>query len=399
MTSYGDLMKLNKWGVMGVLLMLVTLLVFAVNERVNDKFVYDTIITATTNDETDIILTTNQNEPSTTQAVTCEKWRHVVYIKTHKTGSTTAQKAISRFGDKGFKKMPRPRCTPFGGGYPGRFNFDFTPSGKFDVIDGHFRYDPVEFQRHMPEDTKYVTIIREPWSHFQSSFNFYKPQGKNGPQCHDSPINYVTKGRDVDVRTFVTMAEKELGPHVAWHFRFKNYQGHDLGLDPMMQDDVIIDREIRKLDDSLDLVMIMEYMDESFILLKKEFCMDWKDINLSGRNGRRYEKTALDANQQEAFDRLEKVDIALYKHFNATFWKKVDAYGRQQMAQDVATLRSLRKSQKIKTSLQKEPGYGPRQYKPTTKLELTARLKCFGAKASKVADYMLKNAGGCYEEA
>ena len=57
MTSYGDLMKLNKWGVMGVLLMLVTLLVFAVNERVNDKFVYDTIITATTNDEIDKILT------------------------------------------------------------------------------------------------------------------------------------------------------------------------------------------------------------------------------------------------------------------------------------------------------------------------------------------------------
>ncbi|CAK8674650.1 unnamed protein product [Clavelina lepadiformis] len=295
--------------------------------------------------------------------------------------------------------MPRKRCVPFSGGYPGRYNFEFAQQGDFDVVDGHFRYNPEEFRRHMPPDTKYITIIREPWSNFQSCYNYYKPDTRvSQGQCSKSPMNYVTNGEYVALEDFVVLANEVLDPSISWYFRFKNYQAHDLGLDPMMTDDVIINREILKLDEKLDLVMIMEYMEESLILLKNELCMNWEDISKPGRNAREYEKVYLSTEAQNAFYQLDNVDIALYKYFNETLWKKVDEYGRTKMAQDVITLRSKMKTQDVLLKEPRsEPKFGRENYRPTTKQELTQRLACYDTQASKLADYMMQNSGGCYE--
>ena len=54
-------------------------------------------------------------------------------------------------------------------------------------------------------------------------------------------------------------------------FRSKNYQSHDLGLDPLLDDDDEIKAAVEKLGTQLDFVMITDYMDESLILLKVNF--------------------------------------------------------------------------------------------------------------------------------
>ena len=51
-------------------------------------------------------------------------------------------------------------------------------------------------------------------------------------------------------------------------YRAKNYQSFDLGLNPFLSDLAKIKEEIIRIEESIDLVMIMEYMDESMILLK-----------------------------------------------------------------------------------------------------------------------------------
>jgi len=52
------------------------------------------------------------------------------------------------------------------------------------------------------------------------------------------------------------------------NFRSKNYQSHDLGLDPLLEGETEIEKAILQLDSQIDLMMITEYMDKSLILLK-----------------------------------------------------------------------------------------------------------------------------------
>ena len=51
-------------------------------------------------------------------------------------------------------------------------------------------------------------------------------------------------------------------------FRSKYYQAFDLGLDPVLDDDIEIEKVVRQLGSEINLMMINEYMDESLILLK-----------------------------------------------------------------------------------------------------------------------------------
>ena len=50
--------------------------------------------------------------------------------------------------------------------------------------------------------------------------------------------------------------------------RSKNYQSHDLGLDPLLQGDDEIKEAVQELGSQIDLMMITDYMDESMVLLK-----------------------------------------------------------------------------------------------------------------------------------
>ena len=52
-------------------------------------------------------------------------------------------------------------------------------------------------------------------------------------------------------------------------------------------------------------------------------------------------------------------DIALYENFNATFWRRVEQYGRGRMYDDVITLRNKRDEKRAENDSRKLPEISP----------------------------------------
>ncbi|XP_076816256.1 galactosylceramide sulfotransferase-like [Clavelina lepadiformis] len=206
----------------------------------------------------------------------------------------------------------------------------------------------------MDKNTKYISIVREPWYQFQSSFHFYYtcPRSKKtflSTGCYVYPYIEIAKGKELSLFEYFNLAYENLNSSIPWFFRSKNYQAFDLGLDPMLDDDEEIEIQVQRLSSQIDLMMITEYMDESLILLKDLLCMDWDDVtSYKGENKTPYTSITLEEYPEvmKKFNKMFKLDVALYRRFNATFWQKVEDYGRERMYNDVMTLRRLREKRK-----------------------------------------------------
>lgn len=86
--------------------------------------------------------------------------------------------------------------------------------------------------------------------------------------------------------------------------------------------------EIMKLDRDFELVLIMEYFDESLILLKKAFCWTVQDILYVKFNQRQHKpKVQISEKVKRNILNWNKADVMLYNHFNKTLWRKIEDYG------------------------------------------------------------------------
>ena len=90
-----------------------------------------------------------------------------------------------------------------------------------------------------------------------------------------------------------------------------------------------VKKEIMKMDRELELVLIMEYFDESLILLKKALCWTLKDILYLKFNQRKTGKTKVELSHavKQNILRWNKADMMLYDHYNRSLWKKIHDYG------------------------------------------------------------------------
>ncbi|XP_076818638.1 galactose-3-O-sulfotransferase 2-like isoform X2 [Clavelina lepadiformis] len=329
----------------------------------------------------------------------CLTWRPFVFVKTHKTGSTTVKSIAVRYIKRNSLQQELCYVNPFLGGYPGsmqqRFLFRLKNATGTDkknecmktAIYRHSRLNLTLVKNMMPKRARVFTIIRQPWAQFQSSFNFY--YGKHMPgeglselkvkvekqlqaNCFLYPYLHIAEGRNIDVLEYSDLAFENLHQNIPYFFRSKNPQAYDLGLDPYLEDEEEMKKNIAILDSGIDLVMINEHMDESLIMLK---------------------------------------DIFLYRHFNATLWRKVDEYGRERMDDDITKLRKLRG---VTTSLQNDSNgiikrkfdfkdlfnSIPKTYNDTYLVNILYRKLLKLENRDKVlsydlARYMVDNHGGC----
>ena len=117
----------------------------------------------------------------------CQRQDQVVFIKTHKTGSTTLQLILQIYGyyknssflfnakDKGtghirYIKVTVETAVPplyvKAKDYKNYYN-------KFDISTIHIRYNRSYLNRMMKNGTKYISILRDPVSQFESAFVFF----------------------------------------------------------------------------------------------------------------------------------------------------------------------------------------------------------------------------------
>ncbi|XP_052828621.1 galactosylceramide sulfotransferase-like isoform X2 [Octopus bimaculoides] len=106
----------------------------------------------------------------------------------------------------------------------------------------------------------------------------------------------------------------------------QNRMSFDLGLDSKDFYNVTsIDQFITDIDRDFDLILLMEYFDESMILLRRWLCWDMSDIMYIKKNSG-YSKTFVTINyEQRQFFRYNYslADSRLYEYFYKKFWCKV----------------------------------------------------------------------------
>ncbi|XP_070535736.1 galactose-3-O-sulfotransferase 3-like [Ptychodera flava] len=269
----------------------------------------------------------------------------VCFIKTRKTASTTISSILNRFAMTNNLSLalmktnkhsghfniipiredsPRKLFLPPLGVKPG----DWT-NYKYNMMTVHVRYNRSAFETFMNPATKYISILRETCSHFESDFVYYK-------------IPAVVKSIKKNISIEETLQEYFRDPEFYWEktkakygktimFFTRNVQAFDLGLDHIYHNDTdVLNTFIRKLEDEIDLMLITEYFDESLLLLKKLLRWDWKDVMYIARNMRPLNTTraTLTSDLCKKIKEWNSADNMLYQTFNKTLWRRVKAYGK-----------------------------------------------------------------------
>lgn len=274
----------------------------------------------------------------------CAPVAQVVYIKTHKTGSTTLQTIINRYGyyrnlSFVFNKRssvnghlvylpitlysPRLYFLPPHGVRPG----DYAKYKNYDMVAVHVRYNRTAMNSFMKPNSKYISIIREPSAQFESAFTHFAFKDSFGPRR-------VPGGRDIEewmkrpkfYRDQLKKLKWEGKLGLRWYYA-RNNQIFDLGLNNEFHDNENAVRQyMNKLTRELDLVLIMEYFDESLLILKKEMCWTYDDIVYVSKN-QRIHRSNLTGSLQKKIRTWNHADYLLYQHFNRTLWQKIKDYG------------------------------------------------------------------------
>ncbi|KAF3849107.1 hypothetical protein F7725_015604 [Dissostichus mawsoni] len=123
------------------------------------------------------LLTKNVSSPSLSTSEVCSPKVNIMFMKTHKTASSTILNILFRFGEKHKLKFAFPdgRNDFF---YPSPFLCsqvkDYRPGDCFNIVCNHMRFDHQEVAKLLPPDAVYITILRDPVDLFESSFNYYR---------------------------------------------------------------------------------------------------------------------------------------------------------------------------------------------------------------------------------
>ncbi|XP_054760629.2 galactosylceramide sulfotransferase-like [Lytechinus pictus] len=267
----------------------------------------------------------------------CVPRENIMYLKTHKTGSSTLQNIIYRYGDAHGLTFALPK-TGVHLGTPSLFNRTHpvkSPSGKYNILANHARYNRPEMAEIMYKNAAYVTIIRHPSTQFESMYAYYGFQRN---------FNVTLKGFADKPQTYY---RREITDP---HHTALNPTLYDLGMHKQeMADEGGIRNKIATLEDDFDLVLVAEYLLESLVLLRELMCWDLSDMTYFSSRVRT--KSEEDKMSERTFEQLYKWnhgDALLYEHFNRTLWTKIKVYGQKRMEIDVMKLEKMIKALKDK---------------------------------------------------
>ena len=246
-----------------------------------------------------------------------------MFLKTHKTGSSTFANILFRYGDM--------RNLSFVLG-PGHLNWPhrFRISSALpiyrqpNILCSHTRFNKKPMNWLFPPETsKYVTILRNPVDTFESAFNYYHLGNDFG--LGTDPVVSLEKFLERPSSYYYTS-----GKFVVKSFLLRNPMMFDLGFSlRYFQNYTVVTDYINFLNKEFDLIMIMDYFDESLVLLKRLLGWDIDDILYVKVNERLGKEKAsnLSDRVQENIKRWNKADVLLFNYFNATFWRKVEMEG------------------------------------------------------------------------
>ncbi|XP_042542834.1 galactose-3-O-sulfotransferase 4 [Dipodomys spectabilis] len=111
----------------------------------------------------------------------CIPRQHLVFLKTHKSGSSSVLNLLHRYGDRHGLSFALPAHYQFG--YPRLFQASrvkgYNPHGggtqpSFHILCHHMRFNLKEVLQVMPPDSFFFSIVRDPAALARSAFSYYK---------------------------------------------------------------------------------------------------------------------------------------------------------------------------------------------------------------------------------
>ncbi|XP_065218692.1 galactose-3-O-sulfotransferase 3-like [Planococcus citri] len=265
--------------------------------------------------------------------------KHIYFVKTHKTGSTTVQNIILRFALNHSLDIMNTIYFLYYQPFSDQSIYPFlrTPNNKYHVLASHVRYTS-ELRWYQYPNTPMVTIMRHPAKLFPSLYNYFhmnETTGMTFQQFMNAPVKPA----------FVTSSMNMLV------YRGYNQMSYDLGFDLITsgRNQTTINEFIEKIDREFDFVMIMEHMEASLVLLAN--LMGWPleyvahlKMNVSPADSSNTYK--LSFKDELTLLHLNHVDSLLYHHFLNKFRACVRKYGEVKMQRKIIQLRKL--NQKLK---------------------------------------------------
>ncbi|XP_072025683.1 uncharacterized protein [Amphiura filiformis] len=296
-------------------------------------------VTSWVNQATSILSTGNDSSNENCKPIT-----KIVFLKTHKTGSTTMASIFERFGYRRNLMFALPRSKHY-------FSFSSFFSRKgvvplpqvlaishphFDILDNHAVYYRPEMEKTVPNAT-YITILRDPVTQLESSFGYFEMAKGMGISKHPNPLEMFMQNPhsyyDNDTIKYNMKA------------RSRNGQLYDLGFinTKLFDNTNAILKKIDSLDKEFHLVLITEYFDESLILMKKQLCWSFDDIiYISNGIRSKSHRFTISDKLKTKIRQWNAGDVLLYNHFNRTLWQKIKDYGPTFQA-DLEEFRRLEK--------------------------------------------------------
>ncbi|XP_055955695.1 galactose-3-O-sulfotransferase 2-like [Patella vulgata] len=254
-----------------------------------------------------------------------KKINDIAFLKVHKCGSTTVSNIIQRFGmrnDLNFVLPDKP--------HEGQFwvlgsldNFDWQsiiplPKGRvYNILSVDTIYDNIIYRKLIPNNPFILGIVRDPVERY-ISMDFYEGRG-------------------------IPLVEKYKGdPYIYAHIKGESEtdevsairgMAYDFGL-PVVQRNV--EASIRSLVERIDVefhfVMVMEYFDESLVLLKRKLCWKTRDVLYIKRNQNPQKKQyALSPEHRQNLRNIQKADVNIYEHFKRKLFKEITSLGTDEL--------------------------------------------------------------------
>ncbi|KAK4819703.1 hypothetical protein QYF61_010797 [Mycteria americana] len=308
----------------------------------------------------------------------CDAKTNVMFLKTHKTASSTVLNIMFRFAERYNLTVALPAGQLVHLGYPNTFLAHFVEEFQaigqnYNIMCNHLRFNSSEVQKVMAANTFYFSILRNPIALLESSYVYYK----------DSVPAFRTSK---DVNEYLASPMKYYHPaNYEQNIYARNIMWFDFGYDNNAEDNKkYIQAVLKEIEQNFHLILIADYFDESMILLKHTLCWDLDDVIYFKLNSRSQDTVqTLTPESKERIKVWCSLDWKLYLHFNQSFWRRLEeTIGLEDLEKEVNHLR-MRQKELVETCLSDQEAVGKDHIK-------NKALLPFQSGATNILGYNLK---------
>ena len=205
----------------------------------------------------------------------------------------------------------------------------------FNILAHHARFQYEQMRSIMPNDTIFVTIMRNPICLMESLFCYYHVDKRKNERCQDAIVRFFSSWPNNSVPGFL------LTSRVQNRFGF-NQMCYDLGMEPKdFNDTATILRFVKYISTKFNLVLILEHLEESLILLQDLLCWSLDDIIVFQLNARNEQvRCKLPIAAQDKFRQLNSADEILYEFFLNEVKQKSSDFNQLEMKRRISCLRN-----------------------------------------------------------